>query len=350
MRRVALPRFAAAFFAALSVWCATSVSFGATPVEPMSGPAAPTAVSNLADPPRVDIEWEAPAECPDLRAVRRRAERLLGQPLNTPRAQQLLARAQVHRNEAGNWELRLSLTGNQSVAEETLIAKQCSALADATALKVALAIDPVATARAIEVVALAPEPQPKLVARPSDVVQQSAPSQAPFAAGGVRVAGGGGFGLLPGVARGAALSLWVERSQWRVELAGQGYFGGDARYQQMPTVGASLNLFSGLARVCPVARASGLEFPLCVGLELGFMRGVGFGLEIPEKSNSWWGAVVLGPAFRLPVSEAVALWFEADGVAPFLRPGFNVRNLGTLYTAAPGSARLWVGCEIRLSR
>ena len=331
------------------------MSFAATPVEPLTAPASPQAANNPTDSPHVDVQWEAPAECPDLSAVRRRAERLLGQPLNTPRAQQLLARAKVHRNEAGNWELWLSLTANQRVAQETLVAKQCSALADATALKVALAIDPVATARAIEVVALEEKPQPKLATSPRDFAEPSAPSRAPPAeavltTSGLRLAGGAGLGLLPGVARRAALSFWLQRSQWRVELAGQGYLGGDARYPQMPTVGANLELFSGLSRVCPVARAGGLEFPLCLGLELGFMRGVGFGLEIPEKSYSWWGAVVLGPALRLPVSEAVSLWFEADGVMPFLKPGFNVRNLGTLYTAAPGSARLWAGCEIRLSR
>jgi hypothetical protein len=301
----------------------------------------------------VDIQWDAPPECPDVSAVRAHAERLLGQPLATPRAQQILARAKVHRNEAGNWELWLSLTANDRVAQETLIAKQCSALADATALKVALAIDPVATARAIEVAALEVVPEPKAASAAPEVVvpQPVAPpaAEAPTS-GGVRLTGGAGLGLLPGVARSAALSLWLQRSRWRAELAGQGFWGDDAHDEQVPTVGARLQLLSALARGCPVARAGGVEFPLCLGLEFGFMSGAGFGLEIAEKSHSWWGSVVLGPALRLPVSGAVSLWFEADGVVPFLKPGFNIRNLGTLYTAAPGSARLWVGCEIRLSQ
>jgi hypothetical protein len=344
-------------FPALAAWSSTQLSWAATPLDPASssGVASP-AVTAPSDASRVDIQWDAPPDCPDVSAVRAHAERLLGQPLATPRAQQILARAKVHRNEAGNWELWLSLTANDRVAQETLIAKQCSALADATALKVALAIDPVATARAIEVAALEAVSEPKATSAPLEVgVPQPVAPPAPEAptsptSGGVRLTGGAGLGLLPGVARSAALNLWLQRSQWRAELAGQGFFGDDAHDARVPTVGARLQLFSALARGCPVARAGSVEFPLCLGLELGFMSGAGFGLEIAEKSNSWWGSVVLGPALRLPVSGAISLWFEADGVVPFLKPGFNIRNLGTLYTAAPGSARLWVGCEIRLSR
>jgi hypothetical protein len=50
------------------------------------------------------------------------------------------------------------------------------------------------------------------------------------------------------------------------------------------------------------------------------------------------------------LANAVALWLGAEGVFSFLRPGFNVRNLGTLYTAPPVSARIGVGCEVRFGR
>lgn len=347
-QRRALLRIACTLIAALTAWIADETASCALPLE-----AVPTAapVSGLApDALRVEIHWDAPAECPDLSAVREHAERLLGQSLDAPRTQQIVARAKVHRNEAGNWELWLSLTANNRVAQETLIAKQCRALADATALKVALAIDPVATAHAIEVATVdtVPSPRPAAIRQPSP--DQPSTSTPVSSSGGVRLAGGAAVGLLPGIGGGAGLTLWLQHAPWRAELAGQGFWGGDAHDERLATVGAHLQLFSGSARGCRVVRAGSVEFPLCLGAELGVMHGAGFGLENTEKSNSWWAALVFGPALRLPLSDAISLWFAADGVVPLLRPGFTVRNLGTLYTAAPGSARAWVGCEFRLSR
>lgn len=117
-----------------------------------AAPADPTTIGagNPDSRSYVEIDWQAPNECPDSTSVKAHTERLLGQPLHAAPNQRIVARARVRRNDAGNWELSLSLASNEQVADETLIAQQCDALADATALKVALAIDPLATARAIE--------------------------------------------------------------------------------------------------------------------------------------------------------------------------------------------------------
>jgi hypothetical protein len=299
----------------------------------------------------VEIEWDAPPGCPDADSVRDYAARLLGQPLDTPRAQHVSARATVRRNDAGNWELTLLLTSNQNVAEETLVAKLCSSLADATGLKVALATDPEAATRAMETAPGVEAPAPSA---PGPTAEPAAPSSEPADRGrarfGVRAEGAVDFRVLPAVAPGAALTVWLQRSSWRAELTGRAFWGGDARFQQLPAVGAHLQLFSGASRVCAVLPARAVSFPICLGGELGFMRGEGFGAQQNSTSHSLWGAVVAGPALQLPVANAVALWLGAEGVFSFLRPGFNVRNLGTLYTAPPVSARIGVGCEVRFGR
>lgn len=345
-RRRALGRlFSSTLPALVAGYAARAIA--AAPAEPTPSGAS-RKVDDPSGNPSVQIEWEAPPECPNAEDIKAHAERLLGQPLGAPRAQQVVARATVHRNEAGNWELRLSLTSNDRVAEDTLIAKQCTALGDATALKVALAIDPVATARAIEMAAV--ETKPKRAPpspEPVHAPESAAPPSAAPGSFGLRLTAGAGLGLLPSAAGGAALAFWLQRSAWRAELAGQGFWGGAARYEQLPAVGAQLQLFSAVARGCPVARAGELEFPICLGLELGAMRGEGFGVERTDTAHSWWGAVVLGPALRAPVSQALSFWLEADGAFAFLRPGFSVRNLGTLYSPGPGSARIWAGGEIR---
>jgi hypothetical protein len=341
-RRRVLPRLVSGTLPALVAGYAAR-AIAAAPVEPTPSGAAPKA-----DDPSVQIEWEAPPECPNAEDIKAHAERLLGQPLGAPRAQRVVARAAVRRDEAGNWELRLSLTSNDRIAEDTLIAKQCMALGDATALKVALAIDPVATARAIQMAAGETEPRRNPPApKPAPSPEPLAPPSVSPGSTGLRLSAGAGLGLLPSVAGGAALAFWLQRSAWRAELGGQGFWGGDARYERTPAVGAQLQLFSAVARGCPVARGGGLEFPICLGLELGVMRGEGFGVEKTDTAHSFWGAVILGPALRAPVSKTLSFWLEADGAFAFLRPGFNVRNLGTLYSPGPGSARIWVGAEIR---
>ena len=299
----------------------------------------------------VEIEWDAPPGCPDADSVRDYAARLLGQPLDTPRAQQVSARATVRRNEAGNWELKLSLTSNQHVAEETLVARLCSSLADATGLKVALATDPEAATRAMEtapgVAAPRPSAPPPPIEPATPPAEPGAPARVQF---GVRAEGAVDFRLLPAVAPGAALTVWLQRSIWRAELTGRAFWGGDARFQQPPAVGAHLQLFGGASRGCAVLPARAVSFPLCLGPEFGFMRGEGFGAQQNGTSHSLWGAVVVGPALEVPVADAVSLWLGAEGVFSFLRPGFNVRNLGTLYTAPPVSARIGVGCQVRFGR
>jgi hypothetical protein len=89
-------------------------------------------------------------------------------------------------------------------------------------------------------------------------------------------------------------------------------------------------------------------FPVCLGYEMGFMRGEGFGVASSEAAGSAWGAFVVGPAVRVPLGPFVALWAEADAVMPVLRPGFHVRNLDTLYVAPSGGSRAWAGVEINL--
>jgi hypothetical protein len=118
----------------------------------------------------------------------------------------------------------------------------------------------------------------------------------------------------------------------------------------MPSVGAHLQLFTGIMRGCRVPRAGDVELPICIGLEGGVMRGGGFGLERAEASSRWWGALVVTQAVNVRLSTRLSFWVEADAVGLLLRPRFYVQNLGTLYTAAPLSGRFLAGFEIRWAR
>ena len=341
-------RILAAVLPALIVWCCPLLAWGAEPAAPSLGTPTPPPTS-ASDGAPVAIVWEAPPECPDADSVVRYAERLLGQPLSTPRSQRVFARATVRRDEAGNWNLGLLLTSNGHLSEETLVAKQCATLRDAVGLQVALATDPVAAARAIETDTITKSQEPRAPPiEPNGAAPPGEHPAEPRAQAGLRLAGGAELGLLPSIELGAALTLWVQRSAWRGELSGVGLGGSSAHFESMPSIGAHLQLYGGAARGCAVPRIGRAELPVCLGVELGVMRAEGFGAQMTDTSHSLWGAIVVGPAFRLPVTQTVSLWLGVDELVPFLRPGFNVHNLGTFYTAPEEATRIWAGCELRL--
>ncbi|HEY1534835.1 MAG TPA: hypothetical protein VGF76_12480, partial [Polyangiaceae bacterium] len=296
-------------------------------------------------------QWQAPAECPDADSVKLSVERLLGQKLADLQSKNVRAHGEVRRNEVGNWELHCLLSVGDRVEEETFAAKKCQALADAMALKIALAIDPLAVVESVEPAVPASPPTPPV---PSSTVTKERPVAATSAAAssvryiGLRATGGAGFGPLPGVTAGAALYSSIQLPAFRVELGGQVYSGGVARYAQLPNVGAHLQLFSGAARACLTPGTSRLTVPICGGLELGVIRGEGFGIPAAETSGGAWGAAVIGPALHLTLAGAFALWVEGDAVLTLLRPEFHARNLDSLYTPPEAGARFSAGLEVDL--
>jgi hypothetical protein len=316
---------------------------------------ASTAGETTASGVGIDLQWEAPPECPDASGVKLYAEQLLGQPLETRRSPRVAARARVRRNDAGNWELRLSLSVGDRVDEDVLVAKQCRALADVTALKVALATDPVAVVESIEPVATrSPSGSPvevrigRSIPDERDRSESGRPSRRSRATVALRATFGTGFGPLPGVSPGAGLFGSIDFRTYRVELGGQAFWGTDARYAALPNVGAHLQLVSGIVRGCATPTAGALKFPICLGFEAGVMRGEGFGVATTRTSTSGWGAFIIGPALRVPVGRLLSLWLEADAVIPVVRPGVNIRNLDTLYLAPSGGSRVWAGVEMNL--
>ena len=300
-----------------------------------------------------DIQWQAPAECPDADSVRLSVERLLGQKLADLQSKNVRAHGEVRRNEVGNWELHCVLSVGDRVEDETFAAKKCQALADAMALKIALAIDPLAVVESVEPAASAALPSPPTPVPSSTATTDRRAAATPPAGSstryvGLRATGGAGLGPLPGVTAGAALYSSIQLPSFRVELGGQAYLGGVARYPQLPAVGAHFQLFSGAARACLTPRTGRLIVPVCGGLELGVIRGEGFGIPATETSGGAWGAAVLGPALHLAIAGAFALWLEGDALLTLLRPEFHARNLDSLYTPPEAGARLSAGLEVDL--
>jgi hypothetical protein len=89
------------------------------------------------------LEWQAPAACPDGAAVRARVVDLVG----ADAADQAMLTARVAvRSQAAGWAMTLVLVREGGEDRRTLADRDCSALAEAAALVIAVAIDPQAVA------------------------------------------------------------------------------------------------------------------------------------------------------------------------------------------------------------
>jgi hypothetical protein len=86
------------------------------------------------------IAWDAPAGCPDEAYVRASVEQLLAG--GGPVPAHVDARARVERGAGEQWRVRLTTVREGATGERVVESGSCRSLADATALIVALTIDP----------------------------------------------------------------------------------------------------------------------------------------------------------------------------------------------------------------
>jgi hypothetical protein len=86
----------------------------------------------------IALEWKAPADCPTQDAVLGEVARVLGHvPVGAP----VRSRADVARADNGRWQAQLALATTGAQSQRLLVAESCEAIASATALIVAVAIE-----------------------------------------------------------------------------------------------------------------------------------------------------------------------------------------------------------------
>ena len=295
---------------------------------------------------------------------------------------------------APRYRLTLRLAAGGRSETRHLTADRCAALADATALLVALAVhqasegaspadiagvtdagpgDVPAPPPRLDATSTAPEdglapedgapapaiaaPAPDAVVTPSiaaptpDAVAPppAAPPPARRLGGLVRVQGGAELGALPGVTGVVGLAGALLWRRARLELHGN-YL---APRTEVRSEG-SLRAFMAGAGVHGCARPGRgrLEVPLCGGLELGAMRGEPRGVVAPQGRTGLWlaGAATVGLAVHL--HPRWSLWAAVQAVVRIAWPRFELRDPGPivrLFEPAPVSGRLVAGVEFRLA-
>jgi hypothetical protein len=309
-------------------------------------------------PTNGELRWHAPAACPDVTEVRARVESHLGRELA---GIDVVIDAVVEQPRPDRFQLTLVINHAGIRHERTLLAERCESLAGASALVIALGIDAVAVAevaqpRIAPAAMIVPEPDqgplpsraPELgISRATNVVAPR-PHRRPQLV--LALAGGLERGAVPGVTGGIDAAIGLRGRGYRFELAGT-WLG--PRTEATPDASVRVQLGAVAVRGCPeLTLGPVVSFPLCIGLELGAMRGAGDDAPGKATRHGLWLAPTISPGLRVGTGVAAFVVRGEVAIAP-VRPAFELSDPDApirVFTPAPASARLWVGFEIRLGR
>ena len=334
-----------------------------------SGPDVPTVPEAPAAPPVADLHWSAPDDCPRADEIKAMVVHRLGDDAERP---PLRVDATVTAAREG-FVLDLRLRRADQDDRRRIESARCEALGRATALIVALALDPVAVARTLAATPTStapppppvPEtppaeepPQPSLPPPPATPQPQptapppsrsSPPTPRPSPTLHIGAEGGAQLGALPGISGLGGLATALTWPALRVELAGVVL---TPRTREASGAGVRVMLGAVALRACLRIRRSRIEVPLCGGVEAGAMRGDGRRAPQARTGHGPWVAAVIGPGLRVPWGERIGLYARLDVVAAPIRAGFQIRGLGgteVIFEPAPVSGRAVLGIDVRIA-
>jgi hypothetical protein len=307
----------------------------------------------------LDLEWSAPAACPDREAIAAEVHRLVGafEPLRPV----LRARGVIVEQDEGGWLLTLETELDGLRGERRLEGRSCRSVADAGALLLALALNPDLE----EAITEAPSvgtPAPAKPARPaSGPAVPSPPRRRP--ASEVRAGPSHparprswrlreGFGVQsgslprPALEVGGALGLGVDR------FALHGAASAAPTRQTTVTTadgaGAELRLWSLSGEVERWWLGPPVDVAPVVGVQLTEITGTGVAVSSPRTDSMYWTSAVLGPALALRLTPAWWLRVDARLLLPVARPTARIEGAGPVHQPDATTVRLGVGLEQRI--
>jgi len=159
-------------------------------------------------------------------------------------------------------------------------------------------------------------------------------------------------GSLPAPGLGAALGAELSWESFQLRALGGVLFEQhtELRGGSGPAPGADLGLFAGdlLACTLPFGDArSELAVPVCLGLELGRLAGVGTGVASPRSGSVLWVAprLDLGARWSIPKS-AFSVGVTLTAATPLNRSRFALTEIGTVYHPPSVVGRLSLGVGV----
>jgi hypothetical protein len=339
----------------------------------------------LGEPSSSVIAWDAPfSECPDEAYVRHAVDQLLGGDASP--AVRVDARARVAHSAGGQWQVHLTTVREGTTGERVFESSSCRSLADATALIVALTIDPqrVAVNRPAPTPAPAasgsaappasatppgtstppasasapppapPPPPPPTVAPPPTPTPTPAPAPTPAPTplpeypAAVFASFSGDLGTLPQPAYGFSLGAALLFRTFRLEGYGAYWPSQTGHASSSSAFGGTVYLLDGGARGCWLPLRRALEIAACAGLELGDLHGQGLGVRSPLPADGiWFAATALGRA-SWRIAPSFGVFLDLGLAIPFIRDQFSLDNSTIpIHQAGPVEGRASLGPELR---
>ena len=324
----------------MSVALALGLTFGA-----VLAPAEATA--EMRDVP---LTWDAPEGCPSEEEVKEKVSERLDE---TAATDGRWAIARVRETDEG-WNLRIWVPGEGAPRARSVDAGSCEELADAAVTLIAMTfmapppeeVEPEPEPDLDEIVDAQPEPVPQTEAdRVVEPEPQPPSRQRPFH-GAVRVDGALGFGALPAVGGGLAVTPALVWRNARLELRGT-FWGRRTIQVESPRDGRALFRMASLAlRGCGVGVEKIWEFPMCGGLETGVMFAQLDGVRLLHAPVRPWVAAHISAGVSIRPRPNVAITLSAEPWLALTKSRFN-RLDSTFHESEWWGVRGFLGLELR---
>jgi len=253
----------------------------------------------------------------------------------------------VQEDESGAWSLELRTTGRDGSGVRRVSAESCRALADATALILALAIDPTLPAANGASERTATPAQP--VVEPAAFATRTSLAR-PAVRFAVDASAVVDVGTLPVVAPGVAATLAAipgALPALRVEI-GAGLFLDEAATSPPARSGTfSLRVFG--ASGCLVAPARRWEIGACAGAELAWMAAEGLYESTLSRVQTEWAVLRAKARVAYRLSSAWAVRADVGAGLDMSRPEFMSGGYGhgLIFRPARCTGRGTLGLELR---
>jgi len=296
--------------------------------------------------PATGLQWSAPPECPsesDVQSWLNEAVGVVEGPVE----------AVVQRMSDEHWVVRIAVPQASTVATRTIAGESCPAVARATIVAIALAMEkPRLTAPAELQVdhdlagpldageRLNPLPMTAKAETeantPSDEKEDSSGSVddmgLPRSNGSDLVArlgvtGRVGYGLLPGTAGGISGKVGLQGRRWWVDIGATHWFPTHAAWTATRSnAGIDLSLSTAVLEAGPQFRTKNVVFPLGLGVQLGMLRAQSQGAANDRTMLQFWAALMAKGGVVGSVTSWLALGVEVAIVTPLTRRSYVLQG------------------------
>lgn len=282
-----------------------------------------------------DLSWQAPASCPDERALRRRVERRLERSLDDVKVG---VEVDVE-HRGGRYTARVDVDHDV----RTVTSKKCGELADAVAVIVARVASDALAARDAAAKIVATIEMPDDHVQVDELPEPDAPRLPRVWTIGTRISGVSGIGVIPKVGLGAELAVTVRRHRILAELAATRWLTSAAQFHNGAPAKVDVNLDTVAARW----GWRPFEVPLraWLAVETGSMSGTSLKTS-QQLENGRWLAAGAGFGIAWQIKPWVRLLGTTEAMVALERVAFTMGDGIVVYAPAPTSVRTTVGLEV----